>query len=130
MLPVGVLASLAVAALIEAPVIAVGFYSWSGLPQSLSLWGGHSYQYPVTEWLSYALFLFVPAMMRHNEQTHAIIPYIFRGTEKGETRGGNWIRLLAGVGFVSAILCIYLVFNALTTLAGGPIPDMPEYLTS
>jgi hypothetical protein len=123
------LAGLAVVVAFEAVAISTGIYTYPLAIQPLSLWGGHWYQYPVTEMISWALFLTAATMMRHKLYTQDITPHIFRGAEIRPGRRNTWIRLLAGIGFANVLMITYVITNAALSFLGGPIPaDTPSYL--
>lgn len=127
-LPIGILTGLVTVCLFEALAISLGTYSWAGAIRSLSLWGGHWYQYPVYECFAWTLFLTTAAVMLHNWRTYATTPCIFRGTE-ARSRGDNWTRLLAGVGFANIVTLAYMTVNATATIYGDPAPtDTPDFL--
>ncbi|WP_369383112.1 spirocyclase AveC family protein [Streptomyces sp. cg36] len=129
MLPLGLLAGLVTVCFFEALAISTGAYAWAGAVRSLSLWGGHWYQYPLYECFAWTVFLTVAAMTRHNWRAHATIPHMFRGTEPAVSRGDNWTRLLAGVGFANVATLGYMAVNATATLFANPAPaDTPDFL--
>jgi hypothetical protein len=123
------LASSVVVCACEAVAIGTGTYSYPWSIQSLSLWGGHWYQYPLTEMISLAIFFTVIAIMRHTLHAHGTTPHIFRGAETEPGRRSTWMRLLAGVGLVNTLMLFYVIVNDALAFLGDPIPiDTPSYL--
>jgi hypothetical protein len=124
-----ILAGMVVAGFVEVVSIRTGIYSYPWSIQSLSLWGGHWYQYPLTQNATFAIFLTVVAIMRHTLHTHGTTPHIFRGAETEPGRRSTWMRLLAGVGLANALILFYVIVTDALGFLGGPIPiDTPSYL--
>jgi hypothetical protein len=124
-----ILAGLAVVFALEQVGIRIGSYTYPFAIQSLSLWGGHWYQYPVTEMISWTLLFTAVTMMRHTLHTHGSTPYIFRGADIEPGRRSTWMRLLAGIGFTTALMLAYVIVNDALAFLGGPVPaDTPSYL--
>ncbi|MFF0416501.1 spirocyclase AveC family protein [Kitasatospora sp. NPDC004745] len=113
----------------EGMIFVGGLYSWTGAVHSLSIFGGHWYQLPITELVSFSLFLSLPAMMLHRQHVHDVTPHIFRGLEQSVTHRANWTRLLAGIGYGNLLALGYLAFNAFIGYIGDPAPaDLPSFL--
>ncbi|WKK23952.1 spirocyclase AveC family protein [Streptomyces olivoreticuli] len=113
----------------ETMIFIGGLYSWTGAIHSLSIFGGHWYQLPITELISFSVFLSLPAMMLYKLRIHGTIPPIFRGLELFGPHSANWTRLLAGIGYGNVLTLGYLLFNAFIAYIGGPVPtDLPAYL--
>ncbi|SDS50482.1 hypothetical protein SAMN05216371_0057 [Streptomyces sp. TLI_053] len=113
----------------EAMIFVGGLYSWTGAIRSLSIFGGHWYQLPITELVSFSVFLSLPAMMLYGQRVRGVTPHIFRGLERSGTPAANWTRLLAGIGYGNLLAFGYLAFNAFIGYIGDPAPsDLPSYL--
>ncbi|MGX1778607.1 spirocyclase AveC family protein [Nocardia brasiliensis] len=111
----------------ELILIGAGIYSYPLAIQSLSVWGGHWYQYPITEMLTWMLFLTAIAFMRSRPGARGTESPLSTAEVVGRTTALR--RLLAGIGFTNALMITYVVVNVALTYFGGPIPqDTPSYL--
>lgn len=120
-------AGLVVVVSFEAVFIGAGIYTYPLAVPALSLWAGHWYQYPLTEMVTWTLFLTAFAFMRHRLVANGVIPHIFRYAETSINRW--WARLLTGVGITNTLMLTYVIINVSSTYFGGPIPaDTPSYL--
>lgn len=108
-----------------------GFFAITGSPGP-AFFAGHWYQMPVlVAFLDGTLWCTALTLMAHCAHRHGRDVHIFRDSEHFATRPRAGLRLLAGVGLVTALWGTWLILNhlLLTALGTGPVPaDTPPYL--
>ncbi|MFE3202326.1 spirocyclase AveC family protein [Embleya sp. NPDC059237] len=119
--------------LIEGTLIVLfGAYSWPVANRDLALFGGHWYQLPLVSVAVGAVTMAcMPTFMQLRAERSGRPVHIFRGGELFARPAHAWLRVLAGVGFMNAVMGLYWVLLPLFATASGPDPlpaDMPGWL--
>lgn len=118
--------------IIEVLLIRSGIYAYPGSIRALSLFAGHTYQFPLTEGLTFGgLGIGATALLSsfrdESGQTWAEI-----GIERVKLGASSlqWVRFFAVFGYVHvAFICLYVLPNQLFSLNSDPFPSgYPSYL--
>lgn len=132
---VGILAAMVVDIVLESLLIRFsGIYAYPGAIRSLSLWGGHWYQFPMYESL-FGLWVGTTSVLVYFKDDKGRT-WIERGVDKlAFCRNSNTrqslVRLLAVIGFCQVVeLIIYVLPMPLITANADPFPeDLPAFFT-
>ncbi|MDT3398608.1 spirocyclase AveC family protein [Streptomyces sp. B1866] len=120
----------ALAILIDAtePFISfIGMSVWTRAVPSLTLWGGHWYQFPLYQMVATACFGATLGAMRYfrNERGETCLE---SGSSRLPARLSPWARLLAVVGGANVSIALYTGTHILFSLLDGDPPDqLPDF---
>ncbi|MFE2430663.1 spirocyclase AveC family protein [Streptomyces sp. NPDC059373] len=125
------LASFLIQGMVEIALIMAGTYSmdmYAEWVQALSLWGGHWYQIAPLDTLILGGLCTAPlALMRQTWQAGGT-PLIYRGLTQIPGAKGSAVRVMAGVGWVSTTIAVWMLAENLMAIDGVPVSDLPAYL--
>jgi hypothetical protein len=116
--------------LLEIFFIRTGLYAYGGAIRSLSLWGGHRYQFPLYESLIFGATWTASAALRYFRDDRGL-SIVERGIVETTppARLKTARRVLAVTGFVTVIYVVYSLVFSLTALWGDPFPTgYPSYM--
>ena len=118
---------------LEATFLRTGLYAYAGVIQSLAIWGGETYQYPIYELIGWALCWNIWATMYFYRDDKGLT-WVERGVDhmKISQVGKKLLRLLALIGIFNLV---FLVFANIPVALGGlnadPMPaGYPSYLSN
>jgi len=106
-------------------------YSFVRTQESLTLWAGSQYQFPVYESICVAFVAMGFAAVRMSADASPDgLSFVERGLPDLPRRTRAVARTLAAIGYAAVVLiiCYHLPFNWLS-LGGGSVADLPSYLT-
>jgi hypothetical protein len=119
--------------ILEIFFIRTGLYAYGGAIRSLSLWGGHRYQFPLYESLIFGATWTASAALRYfrDDRGRSIVERGIDEPSVSRLSSGrvNGRRILAVTGFVTVIYTVYSLVFSLTALWGDPFPKgYPSYM--
>lgn len=132
----GIFATMVFDTVLEILLIRVtGIYAYPGAIRSLSLWGGHWYQFPIYEGLLFGGWWGLCTVLLYFKDDKGLT-WVERGVEKLDMcRRSNFrkgmVRAVAVIGFCQVIeLVFYVMPMAMITANADPFPDdTPAYFT-
>jgi hypothetical protein len=115
--------------LLELAFIRTGMYAYGGAVQSLSIFGGSRYQFPVYEAVFWMPVWGITGALRYFRDDRGRSLLERRADDQpGSDRKRNAVRILAFCGLVNVLVLGYnLTFTAMGVW-GGPTPALPSYL--
>lgn len=126
---IGIFASMIVDMVLESLLIRFsGIYAYPGSVRSLSLWGGHWYQFPLYEALFFGGWVGTCSVLLYFKDDKGLT-WVERGVEKiNLCKNSNFrqsmVRLVAIIGFCQVVeLIIYVLPMPLVTANADPFPD-------
>ena len=133
---IGVFATMVFDTVLEILLIRVtGIYAYPGSIRSLSLWGGHWYQFPIYEGLLFGGWWGLVTVLLYFKDDKGLT-WVERGVEKMDMcKNSNFrkgmVRAVAVVGFCQLVeLLIYVFPMSIITMNADPFPeDTPAYFT-
>jgi len=132
----GIFASMMVDMVLESLLIRFsGIYAYPGSIRSLSLWGGHWYQFPIYEAICFGGWVGFTSVLLYFKDDKGRT-WVERGVEKMSfCKNSNFrqsmVRLVAIIGFCQVVeLIIYVLPMPLITANADPFPeDTPAFFT-
>ena len=132
----GIFASMVIDMVLESLLIRYsGIYAYPGSIRSLSLWGGHWYQFPLYEAVFFGGWVGVTSVLLYFKDDKGLT-WVERGVEKMDfCKGSNFrkglVRAVAVIGFCQVVeLIIYVLPMPLITANADPFPDdTPAFFT-
>ena len=116
--------------LLELIFIRTQLYAYAGAIRSLSIWGGHRYQFPVYESVIFGAAWTACAALRYFRDEHGL-SIVERGIDehRWSSRQLAGLRILAVTGFCTVVYVIYSLVFSLTALWGDAFPaGYPSYM--
>jgi hypothetical protein len=111
--------------ILETPFLRLDLYAYGGAPGWMTVWAGHTYQWPAYEWLLLPMFpMTTMAMFRYYHHERGINP-VLRGLDRVKTTPvrRQLLALLAVYGFAQMAL---LAYNVPVQWAGTHIDTFPK----
>ena len=115
--------------LLELAFIRTGMYAYGGAVQSLSIFGGTRYQFPVYEAVFWMPVWGILGSLRYfrDDRGRSLLERKADNLQGGEGKR-NVVRILAFCGLVNVLLLGYNLSFTAMGVWGGPTPDMPSWL--
>jgi hypothetical protein len=115
--------------LIELAFIRTGMYAYGGAVQSLSIFGGTRYQFPVYEAVFWMPVWGVLGALRYfrDDRGRSLLERKADNLTGSEGKR-NAVRILAFCGLINVLLLGYNLSFTAMGVWGGPTPDMPSWL--
>jgi hypothetical protein len=119
---------------LELPMVRTGTYAYIAAPRAISIWGGHSYQFPVHLAFIAGTWMAIVGLLRFTRDDRGRSA-LERGVNSLRLRGRpltdrarSAVAVLAFVGFANVVFGGFNVVYSWVGFYASPAPPLPSYL--